>query len=58
MIHTDSNDKISNDDYKNVIMYSNKLIESLCKSGMRDTAKGVAELMNGVVGYMETRLGE
>ena len=58
MIHIDGEEKISNDDYEDVIMYSNKLVESLHKSGMKDTAKEVAKFMNEIVGYMKTRLGE
>lgn len=58
MIHIEGEEKISNDDYEDVIMYSNKLVESLFKSGMRDTAKGIAKLMNEIVGYMKTRLRE
>lgn len=58
MKYIDGEEKISSDDYEDVIMYSNKLVESLYKSGMKDTAKAVKKFMNEIVGYMETCLGE
>lgn len=57
-MHIDGEEKISIEDYKDVIMYSNKLVESLCKSGMRDTAKAVAKFMNEIIDCMKICLGE
>lgn len=54
----DGEDKVSNDDYNDVILYSIKLIDSLYKCGMKNTAKAVTDFMNEIIIDIELSLGE
>lgn len=50
--------KVSWEEYQDAIDYSNKLLETLSKSGMKDASDSLSITLSVILGQMKNRLGE